>query len=88
MILSNIGCDFVFTGPSEKKLRVLKPRDVLQKMHPEDTNIFANGIIEKCANYPDDLENECYVYFAAGYVIVNTKDIVEDDNIENYTSPV
>ena len=28
-------------------------------MHPEDTNIFANGIIGKYANHPDDLENEC-----------------------------
>ena len=88
MRLSNIECDFVFTGPSEKKLWVLKPQDILQKMNPEDTNIFANRIIEKYANHTNDLENECYVDFAAGYVNVNTKDIVEDDHIENYTSHV
>ena len=57
-------------------------------MHPEDTNIFANGIIGKYANHPDDLENECYVDFTTGYVNVNTKDVVEDDDIENYTTPV
>ena len=37
---SNISCDFVFTDPSEKGLKVLKPQDILQKMHPEDTNIL------------------------------------------------
>ena len=57
-------------------------------MHPEDTNIFANGIIGKYANHPDDLENECYADFTTGYVNVNTKDVVEDDDIENYTTPV
>ena len=56
-------------------------------MHPEDTNVFANGIIEKYANHPHDLENECYANFATGYVNVNTKDVVEDDDIENYTTP-
>ena len=29
----NIGFDFIFTGPSEKRLRVLKSQEVLQKMH-------------------------------------------------------
>ena len=85
---SNIGCDFGFTGPSEKRLRVLRLQDVLQKMHPEDTNIFTNGMIEKDANCPDDLEKECYGVFSTGYVKVNTKDVVEDNDIENYTTPV
>ena len=83
----NVGCDFVFTGPSEKRLSVLKPQDVLQKMHPEDKNIFANEIIGKYAYCHDDLENECYADFATGYVNLNTKGIVEDHDIENFTTP-
>ena len=35
MRLSNIGCDFIFTGLFGKQ-------EVFQKIHPEDTNIFAN----------------------------------------------
>ena len=85
---SNIRYDFIFTGPSEKRLMVLKLQEVLQKMHPEDTNVFANGITEKYANHPDDLENECYIDFVTGYINTDTKDIVEDDDIENYTTPV
>ena len=67
---------------------VLKLQEVLQKMHPEDINVFANEIIEKYANHPDDLENECYIDFVTGYINTDTKDIVEDDDIENYTTPV
>ena len=39
-------------------------------MHPEDTNIFANGIIGKYADRPDDLENECYADFATGLLLL------------------
>ena len=66
----------------------MNSQEVLQKILPEVTNVFANGIIEKYANRPDDLENECYANFATGYVNVNTKDVAEDDDIENYSAPV
>ena len=56
-------------------------------MHPEDKNIFANKIIGKYANCPDDSENECYADFATGYVNLNTKGVVEDHDIENFTTP-
>ena len=48
----------------KKRLRILKSQDVLQKMHPEVTDAFANGIIEKYANRSDDLKNEFYADFA------------------------
>ena len=57
-------------------------------MHPEDTNLFVDGIIEKLANLPDDLENECYADFATGYVNVRTEGVLEDNDIEIYTTPV
>ena len=67
---------------------MLKAQDVQQKMHPEDTNVFVDGIIEKLANLPNDLENECYADFATGYVNVNTEGVLEDDDIEICTTPV
>ena len=85
---SNIGYDLIFTAPSEKILMVLKFQEVLQKMHPEDINVFANEITEKYANHPDNLENECYIDFVTGYINADTKDIIEDDDIENYATPV
>ena len=88
MRLSNIGYDFIFPVPSEKRLMVLKLQEVLQKMHPEDINVFANEITEKYANHPDNLENECYNDFVTGYINADTKDIIEDDDIENYATPV
>ena len=57
-------------------------------MHPEEINVFANGIIEKYANHPDDLENKPYADFATGYVNVNINEFVEHDDIENYTTLV
>ena len=66
----------------------MKPQEVLQKMHPEEINVFANGIIEKYANRPDDLENERYADFATGYVNININEFVEHDDIENYTTLV
>ena len=47
-------------------------------MHPEEINVFANGIIE----------NERYADFATSYVNVNINDFVEHDDIENYTTLV
>lgn len=64
------------------------PKCPAKKMHPEDTNVFPNGIIEKYANRPDDLENECNAKFVTGLVNVDTKDIVNEADIENYTTPV
>ena len=57
-------------------------------MHPEDINVFANGIIKKYANRPDNLENECYADFATCYVNVKTKKVVENDDVENYSTTV
>ena len=57
-------------------------------MHPEVTNVFANGKIGKFVNRPDDLEKECYANFSTSYAKVNTQNVVEDDDIENYTTPV
>ena len=76
---SNIRCDFIFTGQSEERLRVLKPQSVLQKMDPDATDIFSNGIIDRYVNRPDSLNNMCYADFAANYVNANIKIELEED---------
>ena len=57
-------------------------------MHLEDTNVLSNEIIEKYANRPDDLEKKRHADFATGCVNVNTKDVVEGNYTENYTTTV
>ena len=85
---SNIACKYIYTGKSEDRLRVLKPQHILQKMEPDDPNIYSSGIIERYVNRPDALYNLCYADFAANYVNVNVNQDLEEDDIENYTTPV
>ena len=85
---SNIGCNYIFTGPREKRLRVLKPQHILKTMDSEDPNVYANGIYERYIHRPDSLVTMCYADFAANYVNVNVDDDIEEDDIQNYTIPV
>ena len=44
------GIPYVFTGLKNNRTRMLKSLSVLEKMHPDDTNVFASDIIGKCEN--------------------------------------
>ena len=44
------GIPYVSTGPKNNRTRMLKSLSVLEKMHPDDTNVFASDIIDKCEN--------------------------------------
>ena len=60
-----------------KNIKGFEAQEVLENAH---------GVIEECDNCPHDFENECYDEFAKGYVNVNTKKVVENDDIENCTT--
>ena len=47
---SNIACKYIYTGKSEERLRVLKPKHVLETMDPDDPNVYSAGIIERYVN--------------------------------------
>ena len=85
---SNIACKYIYTGKSEERLRVLKPKHVLETMDPDDPNVYSAGIIERYINRPDTLRDLCYADFAANYVNANITKDHEEDDIENYTTPV
>ena len=57
-------------------------------MDPDDPNIYSAGIIERYVNRPDVLNDLCYADFAANYVNANVNQDLEEDDIENYTTPV
>ena len=54
---------------------MLKSQSVLEKMHPEDTNVFASNIIDKYENRPDDLHSLCLADFASNYVSKKSDDV-------------
>ena len=57
-------------------------------MDPDDPDIYSAGIVEKWINRPNILHDLCYADFAANYVNLGSKQDLEDDDIENYTTPV
>ena len=66
----------------------MKPLEVLEKMDPDDTNVYANNILHRYKNRPDHLENICYADFAANYISEKADVKYETDDIRSYTAQV
>ena len=54
---------------------MLKLQSVLEKIHREDTNVFASNIIDKYENRPDDLHSLCLADFASNYISKKSDDV-------------
>ena len=68
---------------------MLKSLSILEKMHPDDTNVFASNIIDKYENRPDNLHSICLANFASSYVSKKADDLpIEPNEIKSYTVPV
>ena len=86
---SNIDVLYVPTGLKRNRTKMLKSQSLLQKMHPEDTNVFASNIIDNHENRPDDLHSLCLADFASNDVSKTSGNVaVETDDIKTYTIPV
>ena len=69
-----------------KKNRTRTLKSILEKMHPDDTNLFAYNIIDKYENRPDNLHSLYLSDFASSYVSKKAGDIpIEPNDIESYT---
>ena len=80
---------YVPTGLKKNRTRMLKSLSVLEKMHPDDTNVFASNITDKYENQSDILHSMCLADFASSYVTKKTDDLpVESDEIKSYIVPV
>ena len=51
---SNVDVSYVPTGLKKIRTRMLKSLSILEKMHPDDTNVFASNIY-KYKNRPSNL---------------------------------
>ena len=56
---SNIDVPYIRSGLKKYRTRMLKLLSILEKMHPDDTNVFASNIINKYENRPDNLHSMC-----------------------------
>ena len=72
---SNIDVLYVPTDLKTNRTRMLKSQSILEKMHPEDTNVFASNIIDKYENRPDDLHSLCLADFASNYISKKSDDV-------------
>ena len=60
---SNIDVLYVPTGLKKNRTRMLKSLSTLEKMHPDDTNVFASNVIDKYENGLDNLHSMCLADF-------------------------
>ena len=85
---SNIDVLYVPTGLKINRTRMLKS-PILEKMNPEDTNVFGSNIIGKYENRPINLHSICLADFASSYISKKADDLpIEADEIKSYTVPV
>ena len=80
----NIDVLYVPTGLKENRTRMLKSFSILEKMLPDDTNVFASNSSDKYENRLDNLYSMYLAYFASSYVIKMTDDLI----IELYCSNI
>ena len=86
---SNIDVLYVPTGLKMNRTRMLKSLSTLEKMYPDDTNVFASNIIDKFKNRPDNLHSMCLADFTSSYVSKKVDDLsIEPDEIKSYNIPV
>ena len=52
---SNLDVLYVPTGLKNNRTRMLKSLSTLEKIHPDNTNVFASNIIGKYENRPDNV---------------------------------
>jgi len=86
---SNIDVVYIPTGIKENRTRMLKDQSVIERMDPDDTNVYKTNMLEKYANRPDNLEDLCYADFATNYTTCKSLESqIEGDDVQNYTMPV
>lgn len=64
---SNVPVMFVPTGFKHERTRLVKPRNILEKIDDEDTDVFLPNIIDKYMARPNKLESMCFAQFASSY---------------------
>ena len=64
----SVATDFVPAGPKKQGTKILKSLEILDKIDPKYTNIYAPNIIDRYENCPDNLDDFCLPHFVATYI--------------------
>ena len=80
---------YVPTGLKTNRTRMLKSLAILEKMRPDDTNVFAFNVIDKYKNRTNNLYSMCLADFASTYISKKADNLpIEPDEIKSYAVPV
>lgn len=73
---------FVNSGPSEERVKILKPASALNAMEEDDPDIYCSNVISRYAQRPASLENLCLADFATWYRLSynSTKETYDNDD--------
>ena len=86
---SNIDVLYVPTTLQNNWTKMLKLLWILEKIYPDDTNVFASNIIDKSENWPDNLYSLCLADIASSFFTKKADDLpIQPDEIKSYTVPV
>ena len=68
---------------------MLKSLSTLEKVHPDDKNVFVSNIFDKYENQPDNLHSVCLADFASSYISKKVDNLsIEPDEIKSCTVSV
>ena len=84
---SNIHVLYVPASLKKNRTTMLKSLSILEKMNPDNTNIFASNIIDKYENQPDNLHSIYLADSTSSYVNRKAGHLLTDE-IKSYTVPV
>ena len=63
--------------------KLLKPAAVLNKIDPNDPNVFCTNFLERYANGLNELENTTYADFTTNYRLISADRNTEPDDLES-----
>jgi len=79
LVMCNVKRIFVASDLPEDRIRLLKPLKLLQELDPDSNEVYINGLPERYASRPNDLEKMCLADFAVNF------DLVSNSNKETGT---
>ncbi|XP_075158165.1 uncharacterized protein LOC142231442 [Haematobia irritans] len=78
---------YINTGRPEERVFILKPRDQLERLDPDSTNIYAPGLLNHYMQRHEDLENKCLADFAAEYHFSKNKPNRRQNTVHDLNDP-
>jgi ATP-dependent exoDNAse (exonuclease V) alpha subunit len=86
MCVTTICVEFIHSGPPESRQKMLKNYSELEKLPPNSTDIYRQGLIDRYALRSDEMEPLCLAEFGANYTFCNNRG--KSNEVINEEEPV